>query len=139
GPAVAAGGGHGRRPGPSGGAGRRSGRTRPGEARHQQRAGASHRGRAGPTAVAGDAGRLRADHRDKERQLQHSLELGRPLAVLQGEGPVRILDAGCGKASMSLALLLYARRLGRTPTLIGLDRDPGVTATVAGIAAETGE
>ncbi len=40
---------------------------------------------------------------------------------------------------MSLALLLYARRLGRTPSLIGLDRDPGVIATVAGIAAETGE
>jgi SAM-dependent methyltransferase len=91
------------------------------------------------TGLAGDSGRLRADHRDKERQLQHYLELLRPLAVLQGTGPVRILDAGCGKAYMSLALLLSARRLGRTPTLTGLDRDPAVIATVAGVAAETGE
>jgi len=91
------------------------------------------------TGLAGDSGRLRADHRDKERQLQHYLELVRPLAVLQGEGPVRILDAGCGKAYMSLALLAYARRLGRTPALTGLDREPGVIATVAGIAEELGE
>jgi SAM-dependent methyltransferase len=91
------------------------------------------------TGLAGDSGRLRADHRDKERQLQHYLELLRPLRVLQDEGPLRIVDAGCGKAYMSLALLTYARRLGRTPALTGLDREPGVIATVAGIAAELGE
>jgi SAM-dependent methyltransferase len=91
------------------------------------------------TGLAGTSGRLRADQRDKERQLQHYLELLRPLAVLQGDGPLRILDAGCGKAYMSLALLTYARRLGRTPSLTGLDREPAVIATVAGIAAELGE
>ena len=91
------------------------------------------------TGLAGDSGRIRTAHRDKERQLQHYLELLRPLEVLQGEGPLRILDAGCGKAYMSLALLTYARRLGHAPTLTGLDREPGVIATVAGIAAELGE
>lgn len=90
------------------------------------------------TGLAGDSGRIRAPHADKERQLQHYLELLRPLTVLQGDGPLSILDAGCGKAYMSLALVLYAERLGRTPSLVGLDRDPGVVDTVRGIADELG-
>jgi SAM-dependent methyltransferase len=90
------------------------------------------------TGIAGDSGRIRTAHADKERQLQHYLELLRPLAVLQGDRPLAILDAGCGKAYMSLALALYARRLGHPASLIGLDRDPGVVDTVRGIADELG-
>lgn len=90
------------------------------------------------TGLAGTSGRLRADQRDKERQLQHYLELLRPLTALQGTGPLAIVDAGCGKAAMSLALVLYAARLGRTPVLTGLDREPGVVDTVRGIADDLG-
>ena len=90
------------------------------------------------TGLAGDSGRIRAPHADKERQLQHYLELLRPLAVLQGDGPLTILDAGCGKAYMSLALVLYARQLGRTPALIGLDTNAGVVETVRAIADDLG-
>ena len=38
------------------------------------------------TGLAGESGRIRAAHRDKERQLQHYLELLRPLEVLHGDG-----------------------------------------------------
>ncbi len=88
------------------------------------------------TGLAGDSGRIRAPHADKERQLQHYLELLRPLAALQGDGPLTILDAGCGKAYMSLALVLYARQLGRTPSLTGLDTNADVVETVRAIAEE---
>ncbi len=88
------------------------------------------------TGLAGASGRLRAEHRDKERQLQHYLELLRPLRVLQREGPLRIVDAGCGKAYMSLGLVALARQLGRQPTLIGLDANAAIVETAARIAAE---
>ena len=87
-------------------------------------------------------GQLRGEAADKYRQVQHYIELLRPLSVLQPAGGpgerVRIVDAGCGKAYLSLALILYAQRQGLEPELIGVDRDESVIATVAAVASRLG-
>ena len=72
---------------------------------------------------------------DKQRQVQHYVELLRPLPIWSGDGPLRIVDAGCGKAYMSLALYLYARRRGREVELVGVDSNPEVIERVRAIAA----
>src|SRR4051794_1100647 len=46
--------------------------------------------------------------RDKERQVQHYIELLRPLPLWERDS-IRVVDAGCGKAYMSLALVAYGR------------------------------
>jgi SAM-dependent methyltransferase len=75
--------------------------------------------------------------RDKERQVQHYVELLRGLPVWERER-VRVVDAGCGKAYMSLALVAYGREVGTRVELIGLDANPGVVDTVRGIAQRLG-
>jgi SAM-dependent methyltransferase len=75
---------------------------------------------------------------DKQRQVQHYVELLRPLPIWTGTGPLRIVDAGCGKAYMSLALYLYARRRGREVELVGVDSNPEVVERVRSIAEELG-
>ena len=75
---------------------------------------------------------------DKQRQVEHYVELLRPLPIWQGTGPLRVVDAGCGKAYMSLALYLYARRRGREVELVGIDSNPEVVERVRAIAEELG-
>jgi SAM-dependent methyltransferase len=75
---------------------------------------------------------------DKQRQVEHYVELLRPLPIWSGTGPLRIVDAGCGKAYMSLALYLYARRRGRDVELVGIDSNPEVVERVGEIAEELG-
>jgi SAM-dependent methyltransferase len=75
---------------------------------------------------------------DKQRQVQHYVELLRPLPIWSGTGPLRIVDAGCGKAYMSLALYLHARRRGREVELVGVDSNPEVVERVRAIAEELG-
>jgi SAM-dependent methyltransferase len=75
---------------------------------------------------------------DKQRQVQHYVELLRPLPIWSGAGPLRIVDAGCGKAYMSLALYLHARRQGRAVELVGVDSNPEVVERVRSIAGELG-
>ena len=75
--------------------------------------------------------------RDKERQVQHYVELLRGLPVW-GRDRVRVVDAGCGKAYMSLALVAYGREAGTRVELVGLDANAEVIETVRGIAAELG-
>jgi SAM-dependent methyltransferase len=75
--------------------------------------------------------------RDKERQVQHYVELLRPLELWQRER-IRVVDAGCGKAYMSLALVAYARELGTRVELVGVDANPTVIETVREIAAGLG-
>ncbi len=75
--------------------------------------------------------------RDKARQVQHYVELLRPLA-LWGRDRIRVLDAGCGKAYMSLALVAYGREVGTRVDLVGIDVNPGVVDTVRGIAGGLG-
>jgi SAM-dependent methyltransferase len=75
--------------------------------------------------------------RDKERQVQHYVELLRPLPLWERE-PIRVVDAGCGKAYMSLALVAYGRELGKRVELVGLDTNPSVIETVRGVAETLG-
>jgi SAM-dependent methyltransferase len=74
---------------------------------------------------------------DKYRQVQHYVELLRPLPVWERER-IRVVDAGCGKAYMSLALVAYGREVGTRVELVGLDANAGVIDTVRGIAEELG-
>ena len=85
---------------------------------------------------------LQADHplfratkiaRDKERQVQHYVELLRPLPLWERDS-IRVVDAGCGKAYMSLALVAYGREVGTRVELVGLDTNPQVIETVRAIA-----
>ena len=104
---------------------------------------------ASPGAAAHDRERQRllpADHplfratkisRDKERQLQHYVELLRALPLWQRD-VIRVVDAGCGKAYTSLALVAYGRELGTRVELVGLDTNPQVIETVRGIAEQLG-
>jgi SAM-dependent methyltransferase len=71
--------------------------------------------------------------RDKERQVQHYVELLRPLPLWERDS-IRVVDAGCGKAYMSLALVAYGREVGTRVELVGLDTNPQVIETVRGIA-----
>jgi SAM-dependent methyltransferase len=75
--------------------------------------------------------------RDKERQVQHYVELLRTLPIWEQE-QIRVVDAGCGKAYMSLALVAYGREVGTRVELVGLDTNPGVIETVRAIAESLG-
>jgi len=75
--------------------------------------------------------------RDKERQVQHYVELLRPLDLWQRDR-IRVVDAGCGKAYMSLALVAYGREVGTRVELVGIDVSAGVIETVRGIAGSLG-
>ena len=75
--------------------------------------------------------------RDKERQVQHYVELLRSLPVWERDR-VRVVDAGCGKAYMSLALVAYGREIGTRVELVGLDANPEVIDTVRAIAQGLG-
>jgi SAM-dependent methyltransferase len=75
--------------------------------------------------------------RDKERQVQHYVELLRPLPLWERER-IRVVDAGCGKAYMSLALVAYGREVGTRVELVGLDSNASVIDTVRGVAESLG-
>lgn len=75
--------------------------------------------------------------RDKERQVQHYVELLRTLPLWERER-IRVVDAGCGKAYMSLALVAYGREVGTRVELVGLDSNPSVIDTVRGVAEALG-
>jgi SAM-dependent methyltransferase len=81
--------------------------------------------------------RVTRSSRDKQRQVQHYVELLRPLPLWERER-IRVVDAGCGKAYMSLALVAYGRERGTRVELVGLDTNAQVIETVRGIAAELG-
>jgi SAM-dependent methyltransferase len=75
--------------------------------------------------------------RDKERQVQHYVELLRTLPLWDRDA-IRVVDAGCGKAYMSLALVAYGREVGTRVELVGLDANPQVIETVRAIAQRLG-
>jgi SAM-dependent methyltransferase len=82
---------------------------------------------------------FRATHisRDKERQVQHYVELLRPLPVWERDR-IRVVDAGCGKAYMSLALVAYGREVGTRVELVGIDVNASVIETVRDVASSLG-
>lgn len=75
--------------------------------------------------------------RDKVRQVQHYVELLRPLP-LWGRERIRVVDAGCGKAYMSLALVAYGREVGTRVELVGIDRNAEVVETTRAVAERLG-
>jgi SAM-dependent methyltransferase len=94
------------------------------------------------TGLAGPSGRVLAGGGDKYRQVQHYVELLRGLpgwdeARAQGRR-LRILDAGCGKAYLSLALLAYADLSGTPAELVAVDHDADLLARVRACADELG-
>ncbi len=74
---------------------------------------------------------------DKRRQVQHYVELLRPLPLWERDR-IRVVGPGCGKAYMSLALVAYGREAGTRVALTGLDANPSVIETVAKIAERLG-
>ncbi len=89
------------------------------------------------TGLVSPDGRLRKQHADKYRQVQHYVELLRPLRVWERES-VHVVDAGAGKAYMSLGLLSWARTQGKDVTLTAVDVNPSVLDTVARVAGQLG-
>ena len=88
-------------------------------------------------------GQLRGSASGKYRQVQHYLDLLRPLAVLDPEvgaahARLRIVDAGCGKAYLSLGLYLFAQRLGFDVSLVGIDRNAQLLEQVRQVAGRLG-
>ncbi|HZW72102.1 MAG TPA: SAM-dependent methyltransferase, partial [Caldimonas sp.] len=73
----------------------------------------------------------------KRRQVQHYVELLRPLPLWERER-IRVVDAGCGKAYLSLALVAYARERGTQIELVGLDLKHDVVNTVRDVAQQLG-
>ncbi len=69
--------------------------------------------------------------------MQHYVELLRTLPLWQRDR-IRVVDAGCGKAYMSLALVAYGREVGTRVELVGLDANPDVIETVRAIAESLG-
>ena len=94
------------------------------------------------TGLFSPAGNLRREFAGKYRQVQHYVELLRALPVWEAaraEGrPLRVVDGGCGKAYMSLALYAFAEREGLSVDLVGVDSDRRVVDKVQAIAAEIG-
>ena len=73
----------------------------------------------------------------KRRQVQHYVELLRALPLWERER-IRVVDAGCGKAYLSLAFVAYGRERGTRVDLVGLDVNPAVVETVRGVADRLG-
>ncbi|MEO8539268.1 MAG: SAM-dependent methyltransferase [bacterium] len=80
------------------------------------------------------SGQVLGDMAAKFRQVQHYLELLRPLPIWNEGRTVRVVDAGCGKAYLSLALVLWAERNGCKLKLDTVDAAPDVIETVRAIA-----
>lgn len=90
------------------------------------------------TGLFSKNGVLLGDAAGKFRQVQHYLDLLRPLALWEAPQPIKVVDAGCGKAYLSLALYLWAE-LRRTPIeLTGIDTNAGLIASVQDTAERLG-
>lgn len=87
------------------------------------------------TGLVSPEGRLRKQHADKYRQVQHYVELLRPLRVWERDD-VQVVDAGAGKAYMSLALLAWAHARGKRVELTAVDVNASVLETVARVARQ---
>jgi SAM-dependent methyltransferase len=85
-------------------------------------------------------GTVRASRRKKFRQVNRYLELaGDIIGDLPAEGPLRVVDFGCGKSYLTFALhhLLTAIH-GREVEIVGLDRKADVIADCRRIADRLG-
>lgn len=92
--------------------------------------------------LATEDGRIKTAMADKFRQVNHLCAQWMPqlrtlAASLKGR-PMSIVDAGCGKAYMSLALVYLLRREGIAAELHGIDTNPHVIEHCRNAASELG-
>lgn len=85
-------------------------------------------------------GTPRGDQQHKLRQVQRFIELLTSLSVFtkqatRADVPLHILDAGCGRAYLSLALCLYARQRGWKVHMTGIDRNKPLLEQVQALAS----
>ena len=85
-------------------------------------------------------GKVRAARRRKFRQINRYLEFVRDvLPDLPQEGPLHVVDCGCGKSGLTFALRHFLTEVcSRQVHLVGLDRNPEVLSTCTRIANELG-
>jgi SAM-dependent methyltransferase len=86
--------------------------------------------------LATEDGRVKAPMADKYRQINHLL--GRIINDCGEATSVRILDLGCGKAYLSLALMHVLRTAGVEASLHGVDSNPHVVAHCTEVAQRLG-
>ena len=81
-------------------------------------------------------GKVRASHHAKFRQVNRFLELVDDVVpALRPEGPLRIVDFGCGKSYLTFAIHhLLTRLRGRDVEIVGLDLKADVIATCSAFA-----
>ena len=85
--------------------------------------------------IADEKGTIRSGMSDKYRQICHLIDIARQSISAQN---VRILDAGCGKAYLSLALAYVLERDGCTVHLHGVDANEHVIGHCLGAARSIG-
>lgn len=85
-------------------------------------------------------GRVHAAKTAKFRQINRFLELVDDVTkALPAEGPLRIVDFGCGKSYLTFALYHLFRVVhGRDAQIIGLDREKSVVETCSRVARKLG-
>lgn len=77
--------------------------------------------------IVGDNSSIRSAMQAKYRQINHFLSIANQLAVLRSSKTLRIVDCGCGKAYLSLALYhLLTHVQGREVELVGIDTNQHV-------------
>lgn len=89
--------------------------------------------------LATSEGTVLAPMADKYRQLNHLIDIALALDMCKAEGTIRIIDAGCGKAYLSLALVHVLRRMGRDVSLLGIDTNPHVIEHAQRVADALGQ
>lgn len=84
-------------------------------------------------------GVVRTPMADKFRQLNHLITIALTLdALTVGPRPLTIIDAGCGKAYLSLALYHVLKNEGADVHLLGIDSNPAVIDHCRSVASDLG-
>lgn len=86
--------------------------------------------------LASADGTILASMADKYRQLNHLIDQAMHLACVRTQQPLHIIDAGCGKAYLSLALFYVLQREGHDVTLLGVDTNPHVIDHASQVATQ---
>lgn len=81
-------------------------------------------------------GTVLASMADKYRQLNHLIDQAMRLACIRNREPLHIIDAGCGKAYLSLALIYVLRREGHDVSLLGVDTNSHVISHATEVAEQ---
>lgn len=71
--------------------------------------------------IAAENGGIRAPMQAKYRQINHFLSIATQLDVVRDSDELRIVDCGCGKAYLSLALYHVLTMMGKRVELTGID------------------